>query len=202
VKSFGVEQETHAELFRPYTQEPFPLLGLVVRTSGDPDALSTTVRRAIWEIDRDQPVAYVLPMATLAGEALAFQRVSMLLIGAFAALALTLAAVGVYGVLAYLVTQRRREIGIRLALGAERRSVLSIIVRRAVSLAAIGGAVGLALAFVLSRVLRTMLYGVEPADPVSYGVAAVLVPVVAVLASVVPGWRATRVDPMTALREE
>lgn len=141
-------------------------------------------------------------MSTLAGEALALQRVSMLLIGAFAALALTLAAVGVYGVLAYLVTRRRCEIGIRLALGAERGSVMKVIVRHALALAAVGGLPDLAAASALSRVLETLLYGVAPADPASFAVAAVLAPLVAAVASMVPAWRATRVNPMTALREE
>jgi putative ABC transport system permease protein len=202
VKSFGVQEDTHPELFRPFAQEPSGLLGLVVRFNADPDAQTTMVRRAIWDVDKDQPVSHVLAMSTLAGEALAFQRVSTLLIGGFAVLALTLAAVGVYGVLAYLVTERRREIGIRLALGADRRSVLSLVVGRALFLALLGGLAGLVVAIGLSRVLRTMLYGVEPADPVSYSAAAILVTVVAILASLIPGWRATRVDPIVALREE
>jgi putative ABC transport system permease protein len=165
-------------------------------------SLATTVRRTVWEIDKDQPVSDISSMDEVVSQSVARQRFSMLLLGVFAGLALVLAAVGIYGVMSYSVAQRTREIGIRMALGAQRSDVLKMTVGQGLRLVFTGVAIGLAAAFVLTRVMSTLLFGVTPTDALTFFSVSIVLVSVAVLASYIPAVRATRVDPMFALRYE
>jgi putative ABC transport system permease protein len=175
---------------------------LVVKTEADPSALTTSVRGVIREMDPNLPVADVRTMEDVVGTALSTPRFTSVLLSIFAALALTLSAIGIYGVLAYLVSRRTREIGIRVAIGARRLDVIKMVLGSGLSLALVGIAGGIALAFAITRLLRGLLHGVTPADPATFAAVATLLTVVAVLASAVPAWRASRVDPVIALRSE
>ena len=175
---------------------------LVVRTSIEPMSLAVPVRSAIWSVDKDQTVADIDTMDHIVANAVARQRFSMLLLGLFAALALLLASIGIYGVMSYSVAQRTREIGIRIALGARRADVLQMTVKQALKLVGAGMVIGLVAAFLLTRVMATLLFGISATDPMTFiGISVVLL-AVAILASYVPALRATRVDPITALRAQ
>jgi putative ABC transport system permease protein len=175
---------------------------LVVSTEGDPLALAGTVRKTVWEVDRDQPVSNVSTMEGVLSESIARQRFSTLLFGVFAAVALVLAAVGIYGVMSYSMAQRTREIGIRMALGAQRRDVLRLAVGQGLRLVAVGVAVGLAGALTLSRVMSGLLYGISATDPATLVTISLILVAVALLASYIPARRAAKVDPLIALRYE
>ena len=165
-------------------------------------SLATSIRNAIWAVDKDQPVADIDTMDHIVSEAIARQRFSMLLLGIFAALALVFAAVGIYGVMSYSVAQRTHEIGIRMALGARRADVLKMTVNQGLKLVSIGMMLGLAVAFVLTRVLASLLFGISSTDPITFlGISLVLL-AVAILASYLPALRATKVDPIIALRAQ
>ena len=202
VKAFGLEEETHADLYRPFAQAPFPLIAFAVRASGDRASLTGALSGEIWAVDKDQPVFKVISMDQLAAESITLRRVSMLLVVAFATLALALAAVGVYGVISYSVSQRTHEIGIRMALGAQGSDVLRMLVKEGMSLALIGVAIGLVAGFVLTRLIASVLYGVGANDPVTFIVVPILLIGVAAAACLIPARRATKVDPMNALRYE
>jgi putative ABC transport system permease protein len=175
---------------------------LVIRTTIEPLSLAGSVRNAIWSVDKDQTVADIDTMDHIVAGAVARQRFSMVLLGIFAALALLLASVGIYGVMSYSVAQRTREIGIRMALGARRADVLQMTVRQGLKLVGAGMILGLGAAFLLTRVMATLLYGISATDPMTFiGISVVLL-VVAILASYVPALRATKVDPITALRAQ
>jgi putative ABC transport system permease protein len=175
---------------------------LVVRTSIEPISLGRSVRDAIWSVDKDQTVSDIDTMDHIVAEAVAQQRFSMLLLGLFATLALLLASVGIYGVMSYSVTQRTREIGIRIALGARRADVLQMTVKQGLRLVSAGMLLGLAAAFLLTRVLASLLFGISATDPVTFiGISLVLL-AVAILASYLPALRATKVDPIIALRAQ
>jgi putative ABC transport system permease protein len=175
---------------------------LVVRTTIEPMSLAGSVRNAIWSVDKDQTVADIDTMDHIVAAAVARQRFSMVLLGVFAALALLLASVGIYGVMSYSVAQRTREIGIRMALGARRADVLQLTVRQGLKLVGAGMILGLGAAFLLTRVMATLLYGISATDPMTFiGISVVLL-AVAILASYVPALRATKVDPITALRAQ
>src|SRR4051812_36789086 len=173
---------------------------LVVRTAVDPLSLATSVRNAIWAVDKDQTVANVDSMEHIVAGAVARQRFSMLLLAIFAAVALILAAVGIYGVMSYSVAQQTREIGIRMALGAQRSDVLTMTIKQGLKLVGLGLIIGLAAAFVLTRVMATLLFGISATDPLTFLTISFVLLVVAMLASYIPSVRAMRVDPMVALR--
>jgi putative ABC transport system permease protein len=173
---------------------------VVVRTTGDPLALAGPVRNEIRQLDPSLPVANIRPMTEVVSTALATPRLTGLLLGAFAAIALALAAVGIYGVLAYLVSQRTHEIGIRLAIGANRSQVLMMVLRQGMTLAIAGIAVGLAAALALTRLMQSLLYQVTASDPVTYVVVPIALLMVTFVASYLPAFRATRVSPTMALR--
>jgi predicted permease len=175
---------------------------VVVRTAGDPLQLAAPVRAEIRQLDPNLPVANIRPMRDVVATALATPRLTGFLLGAFAAIALALAAVGIYGVLAYLVSQRTHEIGIRLAIGANRAQVLGMILRQGMGLAAIGIAVGLASAFLLTRLMRSLLYEVTASDPATFVAVPVALLLVTLVASYLPALRATRVSPTIALRTQ
>ena len=193
--------EPKMQMYYPYEQViSLAPNALVVRTKVDPLSLATTVRNAIWAIDKDQPVSNIRSMEEIVSTAVARQRFSTMLLGIFAALALVLAAVGIYGVMSYSVAQRTREIGIRMALGAQRSDVLKMTVKQGLRLVGIGVVIGLAAAFVLTRVMASLLFGVSATDPVTFISISVVLILVALLASYIPALRATKIDPMVALR--
>jgi putative ABC transport system permease protein len=179
----------------------FPI-HVVVRTAGDPAALAPAVERVIHATDPHVPVGRVLPMLAVQALSIAFRRFVTLLLSAFAALALVLAAVGIYGVMSYLVTRRSHEIGVRMALGAVPRQVLGLVIGRGMVLVLIGAAAGLAGAAALTRLLGSQLYGVKAIDPITFLVVTAVLTIVALLACWVPARRATKVDPVVALRAE
>jgi putative ABC transport system permease protein len=175
---------------------------LVVRTTGDPMAVAGSVRAQVRVLDPNIPVANIRPMTEVVSTSLATPRLTGFLMGAFAAIALTLAAVGIYGVLSYLVARRTHEIGIRLAVGADRMQVMTMILKQGVTLAGAGIVAGLAAAFGLTRLMQTLLYQVRPSDPETFVLVSLALVGVAVIASAVPAYRATRVSPLIALRTE
>jgi putative ABC transport system permease protein len=175
---------------------------LIVRTSVDPISLATPVRNVIWSVDKDQPVANIDSMENIVAGAIARQRFSMLLLAIFAGLALVLAAVGMYGVMSYTVAQQTREIGIRIALGAKRVDVLKMTVNQALKLVGLGLVIGLPGAFILTRVMSSLLFGISATDPITFVSISLVVLAVALLASYIPALRATKVDPMIALRAQ
>ncbi|HEY6444653.1 MAG TPA: ABC transporter permease [Candidatus Acidoferrales bacterium] len=201
-RNSALDQEPLPELFTPDVQHPFFIMTFAVRSKGDPRGLAGGVRQAILSVDKDQPVSELQTMDDLLASSVAPQRFRMLLVGLFALLALALAAVGVYGVMAYSVRQRTHEIGVRIALGAQRRDVMKLLLGEGAFLAVVGAGSGIAGAFCLTRFFSSLLFSVKPTDPVTFlSVSMVLVSVV-LLASYIPARRATRVDPMVALRHE
>jgi predicted permease len=175
---------------------------VVVRSTAEPSSITASIRRIVAETDRTVPVSEVRTMSAIVDRSLSTTRFTTVLVASFATLALVLGAVGIYGVMSYLVGQRTREMGIRVALGATRSQVVRLVVGRAVRLAAAGGVVGLAAAVVATRGLRQWLYGVSPSDPATLAIVGVLFLAVAAAASSAPALRATRVDPSTSLRDE
>jgi predicted permease len=204
----GLGSMVKEKFYRPHAQfaqsTGFAIrnMTLVVRTAGDPMALAGPIRHEIALADANLPVAAIRSMTEVVESAASQPRFTGLLLGLFAALALTLAAIGIYSVLAYLVSQRTREIGIRLAVGAAPASVLRLILGRGLGLALRGVALGLVIALVASRVMASLLYQVQPRDPLTFIAVPVVLSIVAVLASVIPALRAMRVDPIVALRTE
>jgi putative ABC transport system permease protein len=172
---------------------------LVVRTSVDPMSIAMPLRNAVWAVDKDQPVSNIDTMEHIVAGAVARQRFSMLLLGIFATLALVLATVGIYGVMSYSVAQRTHEIGIRMALGAQRSDVLRLTIGQGLRLVTAGVVIGLVAAVVLTRVMSSLLFGVSATDPMTFVAISVVLMSVALLASYVPALRATKVDPMVAL---
>jgi ABC-type antimicrobial peptide transport system permease subunit len=162
-------------------------------------SLAMPLRNAVWAVDKDQPVSNIRPMDEIVSAAVARQRFSTMLLGIFAALALVLAAVGIYGVMSYSVAQRTREIGIRMALGAQRSDVLRLTMGQGLKLVSMGVGLGLIAAFVVTRVMASLLFGVSATDPITFITISVILMGVALVASYIPALRATRVDPMVAL---
>jgi putative ABC transport system permease protein len=197
------------EVYLPYLQSPKYLddlsparsyLTLVVRTAGDPAAIVPAVRREIQALDPSVVVSQVQTMETVVAEANAQARLYLILLGAFAGVALILAVVGIYGVMSYSVSRRVQEIGIRMALGAQRGEVLRMVVGQGLRLALVGAAVGVVGALALTRLMTTLLYGVAAMDPITFVVVALFLSAVALVATYLPARRATQIDPMLALR--
>ena len=175
---------------------------VIVKASSDPNQLIASVRQAVKAIDPDQPIYSPRTMGDIRAESVAPERLNLTLLGIFAGIALVLAIVGIYGVMSYSVTQRTHEIGIRMAIGAQRRDVFKMILGQGMKLALIGIGIGLVGAFALTRLMASMLFGVEPTDATTFGAISVLLTVVALLACFLPGRRATRVEPTVSLRYE
>jgi len=192
------------EFYLPYTQYPWDLAPrhLIVRTAVNPTSVAAAIQREVAALDKDQPVSDVRTLEEVVAEAVGPQRFAMMLLGAFAALALVLASVGIYGVMTYSVSQRTHEIGIRMALGAHRGNVLGMVVGEALVLALIGAVLGLAGAWGLTRLLSSLLYNVHPTDPLTFALVPLVLLGVSAFASYIPARRATRVDPIVALRYE
>ncbi|HEX8073330.1 MAG TPA: ABC transporter permease [Pyrinomonadaceae bacterium] len=202
VRQYGLDKPGTMGLYRPDAQLPSFAGTLVVRTTQAPASLAAQVRREIAATDKDVAVYGLQPMTTLLAETILLRRFAVLLLGAFAALALVLAVVGLYGVMAYTVTQRTHEIGVRLALGAQARDVFRLVIGHGMLLTLAGTGLGLLASLALTRVLRTLLYEVSTTDPLTYAGLTALLAAVALVACYVPARRATKVDPMTALRYE
>jgi putative ABC transport system permease protein len=191
------------ELFVPYTQGGVPKgMAFVVRSAAAPLALAPAVRRAVWAIDKDVPVSRLRPLADQVGRSLARPRFSLLVVAAFAGLALALAAAGIGALMAFVVAQRTREIGVRMALGAERRDALRLVLGRAARLALAGTALGIGAGWLLMRWLAAQLFAVRAAEPLPYLAGAACLFAAALAAAYLPARRASRVDPVVALRQE
>jgi putative ABC transport system permease protein len=208
VKHAGLTAGVKPKFYRPASQfhlsagRPPRNMNLVVKADQDPSALAGPIRAIVQRLDPGVPVADVRTMEEVVATSIAAPRFTGALLGLFAALALALAAVGVYGVLSYGVSERRQEIGVRVALGAGVHEVVRMVVREGATLVGAGLALGLALAFAVTRVMRTLLHGVAPVDPLTYLSVAAAVALIALAASALPAQRAARLDPALALREE
>jgi predicted permease len=202
LKSFGPDQPTHAEIFRPLMQDPFPLVAFTIRTGRDPASMLKLLEQAMWSVDPQLAVFMAVPMDDLAGQTLAIRRASSSLIAGFAILALILVSIGIYGVMAYAVTQRTQEIGVRMALGARRGDVLRLVLASGFRLAAVGIALGVVGALACSHLLASLLFHVSALNPLIFALAALGLAVMAMLAASIPACRAASVDPMRALRAE
>ena len=198
----GLGVEAGPQAYVPHAQSPFPGLRIVVRTTTDPESLVSAVRAQIQSIDSEEGPTRFVPMSQLLSESVAQPRFNTFLIGLFAALAFILSAIGIYGVINYDVTQRTGEIGVRMALGAQSRDVVQLILRQGLLLTLGGLVLGLAGAFALTRFLTGLLFEVKPTDPLTYVVVAAVLAVVAIAACLIPARRATKVDPLVALRYE
>jgi putative ABC transport system permease protein len=200
VRHRGLATDTYPAMYLPTLSLPWT--NLVIRTAGEPASLAAAVRKEVGALDPQQPVAAVKPMAQWLSESVAQPRFRTLLLGVFAAIALLLSVLGIYGVMSYVVAQRTREVGIRMALGAGRFDVLRLVIGQGMRLALAGVALGLAAAYGLTRLLASLLFNVSPTDPATFIAIALLLAGVAFLACYVPARRATKVDPMVALRYE
>ncbi|MFY9553400.1 MAG: ABC transporter permease [Blastocatellia bacterium] len=202
VKQRGLDGESPVQYYVPHRQLPISTVFLVVRTAAMPTSMAAAVRGAVQEVDRELPVFRVTTMERMVSDSMAQRRFAMTLLGIFALVALILASVGLYGVMSYSVTHRTNEIGIRMALGARVNDVLSMVVRQGMKLSLAGVGIGLAGAFALTRVMRTLLFGVSTTDPLTFAVVALILAGVSLVACYIPARRATKVDPMVALRYE
>jgi putative ABC transport system permease protein len=213
IKQAGLASDTIGQIYVPYFQSVgdttsgvilsfFSSVHVVARSTRSEAAIAPELQRALQQLDPDLPLPVARPVSEIIGESVKPQRFSMTLVALFAGVALVLAAIGIYGVLANVVTQQTHEIGVRIALGASRSAVLWMVLRRALVLMMLGLAIGTAGALAATRVMRGLLYEVRPTDAAAFGAAAAILAIVALTASLVPAWRATRVDPLVALRAE
>jgi putative ABC transport system permease protein len=203
VKMEGLSQDSNrVQGYFPHAQVPNGSMTVIIKAAGDPNQLIAAVRQKVREIDPDQPIYAIRTMDDIRAESVAPERLNLTLLSIFAGIALVLAVVGIYGVMSYSVTQRTHEIGIRMAIGAQPRDVFRMIIRQGMMLALIGVAAGLLGAFLLTRLMASLLFGVEPTDPATFAAIALLLTGVALVACYVPGRRATKVDPVVSLRYE
>jgi putative ABC transport system permease protein len=200
-KTGSLTGEGGAQIYVPNAQARENFMGLVVRTAGDPAAFATTLRHEVQALDKDQPIYNVRTMDDVVANSLGTRRVSMQLFTIFGSAALLLAAIGIYGVMAYSVTQRTQEIGIRMALGAQKSDILRLVVRQGMTLTLIGVIAGVAGAFVLTRMIANLLFGVSASDPATFTAIALLLIFVSLIACYLPAWRAARLNPTVALAE-
>src|SRR5262245_43570601 len=201
-KHYDLVEAPRMRFYKPYAQDAWNSMALVVRSEVDASSLSAAVRREVIAVDGNQPVFGVRTFTQLFSASIARQRFFALVMAAFAGLAMLLAVIGIYGVVAYSVAQRTREIGIRMALGAQARNVLRLVVKQGMALTFVGVAIGLLASFALTRFMEKLLFGVSPTDPMTFASIALLLVIVALLACYIPARRATKVDPMVALRCE
>jgi putative ABC transport system permease protein len=202
VKSAGLNAESEPTYYLPAAQAPLQDMAILVRTQNDPTALVPALRQAVWAIDSNQPITNINTLEKIVADSIAQPRLNMLLMGLFGALSMILAAVGIYGLLSYAVTQRTQELGIRMALGARTVDVLKLVLKQGMTLTLVGEASGLAGALALTRLIRGLLFGVTPTDATTFIVVFGVLNVVALLACLIPARRATKVDPLVALRYE
>ena len=202
IRQDTLDADSRIALYMPHSQYISRLLNIVLRTTVDPESLTSAVSHELHEVDRDLPLYGVVTMDQRVAESLSRRRFTAVLLAMFAAFALALATIGIYGVMAYLVIQGAREIGIRMALGATQPSVLRLVVKQGMTLALTGVAIGLIAALVFGRLVSGLLFGVKSTDPLTFTLVAVLLTIVALIASYIPARRATRIDPMISLRSE
>ena len=201
-KHMGLDSEIEPMSYWPHPEQAFPFMTFVIRTQGDPASIAPAARNVIQTLDGEQPLADVRTMESLLADSVARARFNTLLLSVFAVVALILAAVGIYGVMSYAVTQRMHEIGIRMALGAQTYNVLALVVNQGMMLTVVGVGVGLAASFALTRIIASLLYGVSATDTLTFTLIPLVLASVALLACYIPARRATKVDPMIALRYE
>jgi putative ABC transport system permease protein len=201
VRYSGLADDERSLVYVPHSQNSWGSMTVVVRAAGDPAVLSDTLRREVARLDPDIAVAHLSTLTALAAQSIAAQRFGALLLALFAAAAALLAGIGVYGVMSYVVAQRTHELGVRLALGARPPDVFALVIGRGLLLAGIGAGLGLAGAIALSPLLRGLLFGVKPTDPVTLAVVPFVLAGVALLACAIPGRRAARIEPVEALRQ-
>jgi putative ABC transport system permease protein len=202
VRQGGLAGDVMHEVYSPLIEDAGGELSFVIRAAGEPNHLIPAVRALVAEVEPNQAIHNVITMEQRLASTTTSRRLSTVLLGCFAAVALLLAVMGIYGVMSYAVTERRREIGVRMALGAQKSDVLGLIIHGGLRLTLLGVAMGLAGAFALTRYLSSQLYSVKATDPVTFLTVAVALTGVALLASWLPARRATKVDPMVALRYE
>ena len=202
IKQETLDSDSRIAFYMPHSQYISRLLNLVVRTTTDPASLTSAVNHELHEVDHDLPLYGVITMDQRVSASLARRRFTAVLLALFAAFALALATIGIYGVMAYLVNQGTREIGIRMALGATQPTVLRLVVKQGMVLALSGVAIGFVAAFAFARLVSGLLYGVKSTDPLTFTGIAVLLTIVALVASYIPARRAARIDPMICLRSE
>jgi putative ABC transport system permease protein len=203
VKDAGLDEADPPQLYLPYRQWPAQGMSVVLKTAVPPGSVGEAARREVYGVDPNMPVANVRTLEQIVARSISQPRFYMTLLAIFAGVALILAAIGIFGVLSYAVSQRTREIGIRMALGAQERTVHRLVVREAMLLAVAGVAIGMVCAFFLSRLLvASLLFSTSPQDPLTFAAVAALLTLVAFASSYIPARRATRVDPMIALRAD
>jgi putative ABC transport system permease protein len=202
IRNWGLAADSTPEIYISFRKNPKRLMTLVIRTAGDPLQMLPLIRSEMRAFDKELIPERVATMEQIISRSLSQRRLNLMLIGSLAALAVGLAAFGLYSVLAYTVAQRTHEIGIRLALGAQRLDILRLVLRQGLTLGAIGIGLGLAGAIASTRALRNLLYGVEPTDPLTFGAVALLLMGIALVSCWVPAWRATKVDPLVTLKYE
>jgi len=201
-KHRGLARDAAPEIYVPYTQQTWSSMALVVRTNAEPEKIQVAVQNAIWEVAQNAPISRINTMKEILGDQVSHSRFNTLLLGIFSALALILAIIGIYGVMAYAVRQRTHEVGVRLALGAQNIDVVWLVVRQGLKLTVLGSAIGLASAYGLTRLLTKLLFNVSATDPLTFAGVALLLMTVALLACWIPALRATKVAPLVALRHE
>jgi putative ABC transport system permease protein len=201
-KQYWLEEEPRSQMYGAYSQQPGIFATAVIRTTVEPLSLSEPVRQAVWKIDSDQPMWKMRTVEFLVNRSVADRKFLLALMGIFATLALVLTIIGLYGVISYLVNQRTQEIGIRMALGAQMRDILSMVLKQGMVLVITGVALGLAGAWLLTRLMARLLYQVSATDPLTFAAIAIMLIAVALLACYFPARRASRVDPLVALRYE
>jgi putative ABC transport system permease protein len=202
VRHFGLDSEPRPEVYRPYLVNPMGAPIVVVRTATDPRAVAAMVRDQLRAVDPAVSLSNMATMSELISRSVSGRRFSTLLLAAFAAVALTLATIGIYAVIAYSVTQRTQEIGIRMALGAQAGDILKIIVKQGMALTLIGVALGVAGALALTHIMSSLLFGVRATDPVTFASISLLLVLVAFIACYIPARRAARLDPIKALASQ
>jgi putative ABC transport system permease protein len=202
VKQESLRTPTPPQVYEPFIQKPAPTMHVLLRAAAHPLSFAETVREEVRAVDEAQPISAARPMEEIVASSLTRDRLSMFVLGAFACLALILSAVGLYGVVAYFVTQRTNEIGIRIALGAKPRGIQRLVVIQSLQMVLIGLGLGLAGAVILTGILRSLLYDVEPRDPITFATVTLVLVVVALAAALIPARRAARIDPALALRAE
>jgi len=202
IRGESLTEDGRPVVYFPLRWLPWAPLGMTVRASGDPLTLVPAVRRELEMMDPDVPMADIQMMGDYVADAIAPTTFTLAVIGAFAAVALVLASIGLYGVIAYSVRRRTREIGIRMAFGASEGTILQLVLRRALALGLAGVGIGIVVALVSTRTVSSLVYGVSPLDPVTFVSVPLVLVMITIAASYVPARRATRVDPVEALRDE
>jgi ABC-type antimicrobial peptide transport system permease subunit len=200
IRHEGLDRDPRAQIYWPFAQRTQDRVAMVVKTAGDPAALTASIRAAIRAVDSNQPLYDVAPMSEFIARTMMAQRLNLVLVGSFASLALLLASIGLYGVVSHLTARRGREFGVRVAVGATPRDLLRLVLRQSFTRATLGLVTGLLLSAMVTRLLTTMIHGVAPLDPLTYAGVAVLLTIVVLAASWIPARRASRTDPVSALR--